>query len=1060
MEKAGREVETLLVTLKERAKELNCLYAVEELFNKPDTTLDGIMQGIVLAMPAGWQYPEICQAKITYGGNVFTSPGFRETPWVMSGKLRVQDEVVGEIAVSYREERPAEAEGPFLKEERRLLDTIGERMERRIFHERLKQVFESRQTGAEEGGEWAVILDLLRRTDPKLLARIGRKMLNVLSTSGIEEADALRSRAVQPEGDLEHLTEPVNRPSTLLFAGDDTALHNKMFTIAARHLGEREVLNSIQKWIVEDRSSFLVKILEDPASSLTDIAGAIGRFHHLASHGLRLPASREQGVRVSLIRRLLSDDIRYLGVAKQFIDTEMIHALLRNTIVPAGSHGKLGGKASGLILASEILRKSPGANDLTRRIRVPKTWFLASDGILSFISHNDLEDIVEKKYEDIAQVRVEYPSIVHLFKSSPLPPDIVNGLSVALDDLGEVPLIVRSSSLLEDRVGTSFAGKYKSLFIANQGSKRERLTALIDAISEVYASTFSPDPIEYRMERGMIDLHEEMGILIQEVVGCRVGNYFIPAFAGVAFSENEFRWSPRISREDGLIRIVPGLGTRAVDRVSEDYPILIAPRQPQLRVNVSLEEKIRYSPKHLDVINLASNTFETIDLRELLKEAGESYPLAGQVFSILRNDRLTVPGGLGIDYEHDNVVVTFDGLFAGGTFLDQIGSALRVLKTELATAVDLEFAHDGSELYLLQCRAQSHAGAMQPASIPKGIRNEDILFTAKRLVTSGLVQSQSYIVYVDPQEYGEVASLPDLLAVGRAVSRLNQLLPKRTFLLMGPGRWGSRGDIRLGVSVTYSDINNASMLIEIARKKKGYMPEPSFGTHFFQDLVEASIRYLPLFPDDPDVIFREEFLKNAENLLPGLLPEFEHLANVVRVVDIPASTGGKTLSVLMNGEENEAVAVLTSPAEELTRPVARTGGGESAERREDSHWRWRLNAAEHIAANLDPQRFGVKAVYLFGSTKNATAGPQSDIDLLVHFAGTDDQRRALEHWFEGWSLCLSEVNRLRTGFRTAGLLDLHIITDADIAQRTSWASKLGLVTDAPRMLRTGGAPGR
>ena len=126
--------------------------------------------------------------------------------------------------------------------------------------------------------------------------------------------------------------------------------------------------------------------------------------------------------------------------------------------------------------------------------------------------------------------------------------------------LPEVPLIVRSSSLLEDSKGTSFAGKYKSLFIANQGSKHQRMMALMDAIAEVYASTFGPDPIGYRIERGLIDFHEEMGIMIQEVVGTRIGRYYMPAFAGVAFSRNEFQWSRRIRREDGLLRMVPGLG--------------------------------------------------------------------------------------------------------------------------------------------------------------------------------------------------------------------------------------------------------------------------------------------------------------------------------------------------------------------------------------------------------------------------------------------------------------------------------------------------------------------
>jgi pyruvate, water dikinase len=234
---------------------------------------------------------------------------------------------------------------------------------------------------------------------------------------------------------------------------------------------------------------------------------------------------------------------------------------------------------------------------------VPKTWYITSDGILSFIHYNNLEEVFNQKYLDIEQVREEYPSIIQVFKNSYFSPEFIKGLSMALDEFGDIPLIVRSSSLLEDSMNAAFSGKYKSLFLANSGTKAERLEALLDAIAEVYASTFGPDPIEYRAERGLLDFHEEMGIMIQEVVGTQVGKYYMPAWSGVAFSHNEFRWSPRIRREDGLIRLVPGLGTRAVDRVGDDYPVLIAPGQPALRVNITPDETVRYSPKKIDVIN-------------------------------------------------------------------------------------------------------------------------------------------------------------------------------------------------------------------------------------------------------------------------------------------------------------------------------------------------------------------------------------------------------------------------------------------------------------------------
>jgi pyruvate,water dikinase len=625
---------------------------------------------------------------------------------------------------------------------------------------------------------------------------------------------------------------------------------------------------------------------------------------------------------------------------------------------------------------------------------------------------------------------------------------------MALDDFGDHPLIVRSSSLLEDRLGTAFSGKYKSLFLANQGTKQQRLDALLDAIAEIYASVFGPDPIEYRRERGLLDFKEEMGVLIQEVVGTRCGKYFLPAFAGVAFSNNEFRWSPRIQREDGLIRLVPGLGTRAVDRVSDDFPVLIAPGQPRLRANVSVDEIVRYSPKKLDAINLEHNAFETVELRELLGACGTDYPAFTQVFSVLREDHLHKPVGLLADPSTEEMVATFDGLTTDTPFVAQLHQMLRRLQESLGTPVDVEFASDGQDFYLLQCRPQSHAQDSLAAPIPKDVPRDSIVFTAHRYVSNGWIPDLTHVVYVDPRRYTEVEELSELAAVGRAVGKLNKVLPKRQFVLMGPGRWGSRGDIKLGVSVTYSDINNTAVLIEIARRKGNYVPELSFGTHFFQDLVESSIRYLPLYPDDEGVVLNERFLLGSPNVLDELAPEFASLRDIVRVIDVPAATNGMVLRVLMNADLDEALGVLVQPG---ARAERRAGPEpELAVRRTvEDHWRWRMQMAERIAAELDPQRFGVVACYVFGSTKNASAGPGSDIDLLLHVRGSDAQRSALENWLDGWSLCLAEMNYRRCGSRTDRLLDVHIITDDDIARRDSFASKIGAITDAARPLPLG-----
>lgn len=909
----SESLDQLIYELKERAKELNCLYEVQELLSKPEITINEICNGIVKAIPPGWQFPDVCQAKITLSGSTYQSPDFQDTPWVQSADIVVQDKVVGRINVYYTEERPESDEGPFLKEERKLIETIAEQFGNYILHQQLKEVFEEQQkSGNERKTEWWAIFNLLKRTDPNLLMRISRKMIDYLGWSGVQEAERLLMKFSPAYAEGRELLDE-NRPFQIESSSDALATSDEVFNLASQHLSEAEILESIHQWIKEDQSGFLINVLVSPSSSLTEISSAIQRYHLLAPQGLVLSVAREKSVRVALIRRLLSDQPQFIHIAEQYMDVDDFNDLTQRMIFPVDSHGKLGGKGSGLFLASQILKNSSEDNELLQRVKTPKTWYIASDSIFHFMSYNNLEDFVEQKYKDLSQVRHEYPYILHVFKNSPLPPELVKGLSLALDDLANVPLIVRSSSLLEDQMGMAFAGKYKSLFIANQGTKEERLIDLMGAITEVYASSFGPDPIEYRVEHDLVDHHEEMGIMIQEVVGTNVGHYFFPVCAGVAFSNNEFRWSSRIKREDGLIRMVPGLGTRAVDRLSDDYPVLVTPGHPGLRVNVTLDEIIRYSPKKIDVINLETGSFETIDIRTLLDEFGNDYPKINQCISIISDNYLHKPRGIKIDFQKEDYVVTFDGMMTNTPFLKQIHSILDELQEKFDYPVDIEFAYDGKDFYLLQCRSQSYSEYSRPASIPKFIPEDKIIFSADRYITNGMVSDITHIVYVNPQEYSELSNHQDMLDVGRAVGKLNQLLPKRQFILMGPGRWGSRGDIKLGVSVTYSDINNSSMLIEIARKQKDYIPDPSFGTHFFQDLVEAKIRYLPLYPEDRGILFNEAFLMNSKNNLSEMLPEFSHLSHVIRVIDIENSYGGSTITILMNANENKAIGILTDP---------------------------------------------------------------------------------------------------------------------------------------------------
>lgn len=757
--------------------------------------------------------------------------------------------------------------------------------------------------------EWWVVLGFLRQIDRALLGRLGRKMTHHLVWNGLVGAERLFQRTpAGSEADLDDNPDD-NRPLPRAALAPDSAVADQAFRLAAEHLADDEILALIQSWIKEDKTTFLKAAVERFGMPLAEVADALQRFQQGDVEERELSSATRVGLRAGLTRRFLTEQPEFVNTAKKYLEIGDFHELAQRIVYSGRTFGRLGGKAAGLFLASKVVARS-GVAGLAGELRIPKSWFIPSDGLFDFLYHNDLGEVINRKYDDPERVRLEYPHLVQLFKSSLFPQEMLRGLSTVLDDLEGRPIIVRSSSLLEDRLGSAFSGKYKSLFLANTGSKRQRMIALTDAIAEVYASVFGPDPIEYRARRGFLDLHEEMAILIQEVVGRKIGPYFLPIYSGVAFCNNELRWSPRIRREDGLLRLVMGLGTRAVDRLGDDYPVLVAPGQPGLRLHQTRDEAVHYSPKKIDVIDLQSGGFETVDVSTFLAAHGERMPMLRQLISFAGHDRLRRPVGL-IDLTKETAVVTFEGLIADTPFLGRMRSLLQLLREAMGTPADVEFAHDGEHLYLLQCRPQGMSEGLAPVTIPRDLPPERVLFTANRYVSDGRVDDLTHVVYVDPEAYGRLDA-DTMREVGRAVGRLNRLLPRRHFALLGPGRWGSRGDIRLGVPVTYADLSNTCILMEIARGRDGYVPDLSFGTHFFQDLVESAIRYLPLYPDDSGVTFNESFFTGSPNELSALLPDLAHLSDAVRVIDVKKASGGLSLRILMDGDSDEAVGFLAA----------------------------------------------------------------------------------------------------------------------------------------------------
>jgi len=403
-----------------------------------------------------------------------------------------------------------------------------------------------------------------------------------------------------------------------------------------------------------------------------------------------------------------------------------------------------------------------------------------------------------------------------------------------------------------------------------------------------------------------------MAILLQRVQGERHGRYFFPTLPGVGFSTNPLRWNRRIRHVDDILQLVFGMGTRALERETYDYVRMVALSHPTLRPEVTATEIRWYSQRYVDAINLDTNTFATVPTNQVLSE---DFPGIELLASVDMGDYFEPAHAMAGAAESGALVLTFDGLLRNPDLVAIMKITLKRLEAVYRRPVDIEFTIEVIPewprprfiLHLLQCRPQS-VDASTTEQLPAGIPDDLKIFSANRLVPQGLVQGVRYVVYVVPERYYALTdSMKTELA--RLIGRINKALEGDRFILMGPGRWGT-SNIELGVKVTYAEIYNTSVLAEIALAKGNQPLEVSYGTHFFQDLVEGHIFPLPLYPNDPRTIFRTEFFTGSTNMLTKLLPAEEKFQDVVRVIDVPAVSGGRLLEIVMNGDEDEAFGYL------------------------------------------------------------------------------------------------------------------------------------------------------
>lgn len=546
--------------------------------------------------------------------------------------------------------------------------------------------------------------------------------------------------------------------------------------------------------------------------------------------------------------------------------------------------GFVGGKTVGMLLARKIVEGAPelSAADI---FEPHDSYYVGSDIFYTYIVQNGLWKLYmqhktpEGYFTAAAELR-------ELLLHGRFPDEIVEQFMLMIDYFGQAPIIVRSSSLLEDAFGNAFAGKYDSFFLVNQGSPQERYQQFADAVRKIYASTMSEDALTYRLQRGLHDNEEHMALLVQRVSGSYHGRYFLPDMAGVGLSYNTYIWNDALDPQAGMLRLVAGLGTRAVNRIEGDYPRIVSLDDPLRQPLEDLYDVRRFSQHDLDVLDIASNALVTVPLGAVLNEQ-HRLPLK----AIAVRDRTAEAELAERGLTRELYLLTFEQLLGQRDFAERMRQILTALAARYQHPVDIEFTVNFDDqgryrINLLQCRPHQTAGLKPQIELPDALAPESILFEAHGHFMGGnCAHSLRRLIWVEPEAYSRLTQ-SQMYSVARLIGHLNRQIPENlATMLFGPGRWGSSTP-SLGVPIRFSEINRVRVMVEIARMSENLLPELSFGSHFFLDLVEMDIFYAALFPGKNLTVFRPELLKTYPEILAQLAPDAAALGEVVQVYDL------------------------------------------------------------------------------------------------------------------------------------------------------------------------------
>ncbi|MBO4325046.1 MAG: phosphoenolpyruvate synthase [Lachnospiraceae bacterium] len=589
--------------------------------------------------------------------------------------------------------------------------------------------------------------------------------------------------------------------------------------------------------------------------------------------------TRDERLRIMIKENFKVED--YLNVRKRMLGTGMI-----------------GGKATGMLLARKIVEnKRP---DIFANFEPHDSFFIGSDVFYTFIVENHFWDVRvrQRSKEEYFTLADEFAERLRAGKFSR---DMEEEFVKLLEYYGQDPIIVRSSSILEDGFGNAFAGKYESVFCSNAGDMEHRLQEFEDAVRTVYASTMSKSALDYRSRRGLQARDEQMALLVQRVSGSYYGDFYMPCAAGVGYSYSPYRFLESLDPSAGMLRLVMGLGTSAVDRTEGSYPRLVSLDQPKATVARTSAEKHQFSQRKLELINRSEGKLEQVSLDVI-----EPYMPYYLKRLLLEHDfdaeRTFRERGQNRDIEF----ISCQGIVNREVIMQQMKDILSTIQEAYQYPVDTEFTINLSEngdyvINILQCRPLQVFRDSEETLMPERFDAEKVLFECRNSAM-GLSRTDKIdlVVCIDPVKYYNMP-YRDKYRVARAIGTVNWSMRGKDekMLLMVPGRIGTTSP-ELGVPTAFADISEFAAICEVSNSKAGYNPELSYGSHFFQDLVESGILYNAIFENEKTIVYRPEMLDGCDNIFRDLVKDGEGLEEIVYVYDVSAA--GLTLFNDMKSE--------------------------------------------------------------------------------------------------------------------------------------------------------------